>query len=117
MDEINKLKRKIYNGENIAANYSQLMNLVNKRKKLLEKISNKLKKPIETELECDDEKEIEADELELSKMKKFDSDYINLYRNILAKINYLEHHYENNVAVIKKIEKNNNKISFKLLAD
>ncbi len=113
MDEINNLKKKIYNGEDIANNYSKLINLTNTRKKFLEKIVTRLKKKIDSEIECDDEKEIETDVLKLSKLKKINNEYITLYRAILSKINYLENFYNNNITIIKKIDKNNNKITFK----
>ena len=113
MEDILKIKKNIQNGKNIAENYELLIKLVREKKEDLMSIESKITKNTNKRIECNDIAKIEGDIDILDSKRNIDKKYINDYREILAKINFLEDYYNKNILILKKICSDNKKILLK----
>ncbi len=111
MDEIVNFKHKILKGEDIAENYKKLVSLVNNKKKDIANINNKISKDIQKKSKCSDLKTVQNKIDLLNNKDILDNGFIDLYRDIISNINYLEEYYKNNTTIIKKIDLNGNKVT------
>ena len=113
MEEILELKNKIQRGENLGDNYELLLKNVNNRLNTLKIIETKIKKNTTKKLECHNINDIEIHIDELIKKNYIDDKYLDTYKIILSKINYLDDYYNSNITNIKKICEQNKKVVLK----
>ena len=113
MDEILNLKKKILSGKNITENYELLNKTINSKKKEIEAIKSKLENKSTKKTECRDIEYLQEKIRKINNTDILNTEFLEMYTEIIENINYLENYYKKGMTQIKKITQDKNKVSIK----